>query len=75
MSLYRILPAARPEIRQAARYYHAERAGLGPEFPAKVREAIERAVAEPLSSEPLDAVYRKVRTHRFLYGIIYRVDA
>jgi toxin ParE1/3/4 len=69
-----LLPAAR-EIRAAARYYQDRVPGLGFEFITEVRAAIRRILAHPQAWCPLGDEFRRCRTSRFPYGIIYTIEA
>lgn len=71
------LPLAfHPEVRDEAYvWYEVQREGLGEEFLASVRNALDGIGDAP---ELGPAVYRNVRVrlvHRFPYGVYYRVEA
>jgi plasmid stabilization system protein ParE len=68
----RFLKAAREELREAVRYYDAQRPGLGTVFRDEVRATVERIKALPDAWHPLSANTRRCRTHRFPYGVIYQ---
>lgn len=70
----RFLNAARGDLREAIRYYEAQRPGLGKEFRDEVRSTIERIEALPEAWHPLGDRVRRCRTRRFPYGVIYRAD-
>jgi toxin ParE2 len=69
----RFLEAARADLREAIRYYEAQRPGLGAQFRDEVRSALERIERLPEAWHPLSKNTRRCRTHRFPYGIIYQV--
>jgi plasmid stabilization system protein ParE len=69
-----LTPAAR-EVREAARYYEAKVPNLGFEFLAEVRAAIRRILAHPEAWHPLDRTFRRCRTSRFPYGLIYSIES
>lgn len=69
----RFLEAARDELQEAVRYYNGERAGLGAEFRAEVRTAVERIRQFPEAWQPLSDRTRRCLVHRFPYGVIYQV--
>jgi plasmid stabilization system protein ParE len=71
--MIQFLEAARDDLREAIRYYEAQRPGLGAEFRDEVRSALERIERFPEAWHPLSASTRRCRTHRFPYGIIYQV--
>jgi plasmid stabilization system protein ParE len=72
---YRFLPPAAREVREAARYYEEKAPGLGFDFIAEVRASIRRILAHPMAWFLLDGKFRRCRTSRFPYGIIYAVEA
>jgi len=71
---FRLLPAAAREIREAARYYEEAVPGLGFDFIAELRNAIRRILAHPQAWHPLDHQFRRCRTARFPFGIIYTLE-
>lgn len=71
----RFLDAARGDLRDAVRYYEAQRAGLGGEFRSEVRSAIERIKNFPEAWRSLSPNTRRCRLHRFPYGVIYQASA
>lgn len=68
---FRFLPPAANELRNAARYYEGKVPGLGFQFIAEVRASIRRILAHPEAWGVLDATFRRCRTARFPYGLIY----
>jgi toxin ParE1/3/4 len=71
---YRIGPAAREDLRQAAIWYEDEREGLGVRFADEVRRAISLIVSSPQRWPVRDGTRRYV-LRRFPYTIAYRTDA
>jgi plasmid stabilization system protein ParE len=71
---FRFLPPAAGEVREAARYYEEKVPGLGFDFVAEVRAAIRRILAHPEAWCPLDKEFRRCRTSRFPYGLIYTIE-
>ena len=71
---YRFLPPAAREVGEAARYYEEKVPGLGFDFIAEVRAAIRRILAHPEAWCPLDEQFRRCRTSRFPYGLIYSIE-
>lgn len=69
----RFLKAAPEDLREATRYYEAQRSGLGAEFRAEVRSTIERIKRLPDAWHPLSQNTRRCQTRRFPYGVIYHV--
>ena len=68
---FRLLAPAAREVREAARYYEEKVPGLGFDFINEVRSAVRRILAHPQAWCPLDDQFRRCRTSRFPYGIIY----
>ena len=71
---FRLLPPARHELKEAARFYEGRVSNLGFEFLAEVRATLQRILAHPQAWQSLDQDIRRCRTHRFPYGIIYSVE-
>ena len=71
---FRLLPPAAREVREAARYYEEKVPGLGFDFITEVRAAIRRILAHPEAWCPLDDEFRRCRTSRFPYGLIYTIE-
>jgi plasmid stabilization system protein ParE len=71
--MIQFLEAARDDLRDAVRYYEAQRPGLGAEFRDEIRSTLERIERFPEAWRPLSQNTRRCRTHRFPYGIIYQV--
>jgi plasmid stabilization system protein ParE len=72
---FRLLPPAAREIKDAARFYEEKVPGLGFDFIAEIRSAIRRIIAHPRAWTSLDPEFRRCRTARFPYGIIYALEA
>jgi hypothetical protein len=72
---FRLLPPAKNELWDAARYYENCVPGLGRDFLQEVRETINRIIRWPHAWHPLDAEIRRCRTHRFPDGIIYTIES
>jgi plasmid stabilization system protein ParE len=71
---FRFLPPAAREVREAARYYEEKVPGLGFEFIAELRSALRRILSHPQAWCPLDEEFRRCRTARFPYGMIYTIE-
>jgi plasmid stabilization system protein ParE len=71
---WQLLPPAARELREAARFYEEKVPGLGFEFIAAVRATLRRILAHPEAWAVLDTNFRRCRTSRFPYGIIYTVE-
>ena len=64
-------PHARAELRQAVQFYEAEAGGLGAEFAAEVRAAIDQVLEYPESGSPARAGTRRRLLSRFPYSLVY----
>jgi plasmid stabilization system protein ParE len=73
--IVRLLPPAVSDVREAARFYEKRVPGLGLQFVAEVRSVMERICAHPEAWLPLDSRFRRCRTKRFPYGVIYTVES
>lgn len=69
----RILSCAEQEFAEAVDYYNAQRPGLGFEFAAEVRAALNRISSFPEAWPPYSARSRRCLVCRFPYGILYQV--
>lgn len=66
-------PAAAADVEYAYQWYELQQAGLGEEFLAAVRAALESMMA---SAESFPVVHRQTRRallRRFPYGLYYRI--
>ena len=72
---FHLLPPAKQELREAARYYENCVPGLGHDFLREVRVTIDRIIRWPQAWHLLDKEIRRCRSHRFPYGIIYVVES
>jgi len=70
----RFLLPARTELREAVRYYNAQRVRLGEEFRIEAWETIRRIEELPLAWHPLGGAIRRCQMRRFPYGIIYEAS-
>ena len=68
----RFLPPAQAELREAIAYYNRQREGLGYEFAAEVKRALQRIIQFPDAWTPLSRRTRRCRLKRFPYGLIYQ---
>lgn len=71
---FRIHPAARRELREAARYYAAERPGLEIEFLAEFERVLADLRAHPEAGSPDEAGTRRLITRRFPYSVVYLAE-
>lgn len=67
----RFHPAATEELEAAAAWYEERATGLGGEFVASVRAAVESILEAP-ERWPLVKGTRRALLHRFPYAIVYR---
>ena len=70
----RFLAAAFDELEDAHLYYERRQMGLGDEFAEEIEETIGRITSHPFGWSGLSDGERLCRTHRFPYGVVYRVD-
>jgi hypothetical protein len=71
--IFRFLPPAATEIKEAAKYYEGKVPGLGFEFIAEVRAAIRRILEHPQAWCPLDDSFRRCRTSQILRGSFHPI--
>ena len=64
-------PEAEAEFEEAVAFYEDHAVGLGLDFAAEVREAINRAVAMPLAWIQIEPGIRRVLVHRFPFAVLY----
>jgi plasmid stabilization system protein ParE len=65
---------AKADIREAARWYEDQRAGLGRAFVQQIDALLDRVRLNPMQHQ---IVYREVRraiSRRFPYGVFYRIE-
>lgn len=68
-----IRPDAAEELRQAKRWYEAQRVGLGVEFADEVSRVLRATREAPDRHAFVEGETRRVLLKRFPYGIFYRV--
>jgi plasmid stabilization system protein ParE len=68
------LRPAEVELREAIDYYNRQSPGLGYEFAAEVKRAIERMKSHPEAWHRLSENTRRCRLNRFPYALVYAVD-
>ena len=66
---------AEAEFNKAVDYYEECRPGLGLEFAQEVYAAILRVVQYPDAWSPMSKNTRRCLTHRFPFGVIYRLKS
>ena len=67
------LDPADAEFIETIAYYNLQSEGLGYEFAAEVKRAIERILQYPKAWAPLSKRTRRCRTNRFPYGLVYQI--
>jgi toxin ParE2 len=67
----RFLLPARRDLKEAVRYYNAQRISLGEEFRDEAWETVRRIQEFPLAWYELGGAIRRCQMQRFPYGIIY----
>lgn len=70
----RFLRPAHRELREAVRYYNAQRVRLGEDFRDDVWETLQRIQNFPEAWHPLSACIRRCQMNRFPYGLIYEAS-
>jgi plasmid stabilization system protein ParE len=70
-----IIPLAKQDIAEAAKYYKGQRPGLDEEFLAEIDAAVAKVVANPLMFDQVRPGIRRYLVERFPYGIYYRMPA
>jgi plasmid stabilization system protein ParE len=65
---------ASADAKAAYRWYEEQRIGLGEEFLAELRQAVDLAVAFPLACPRLHRNTRRVLLKRFPYGLYFRLN-
>ncbi|OFW14553.1 MAG: hypothetical protein A3H27_11010 [Acidobacteria bacterium RIFCSPLOWO2_02_FULL_59_13] len=68
-----IRPAAAADIEAAFLWYERQRIGLGEEFLASVRSALDDITTHPTRYPVVHRNTRRVLLHRFPYQIFYRI--
>lgn len=68
------LDPAKAEMADAAEYYEAQADGLGFDFLAEVKRAIEHVKEFPESGQILRSGIRRRLVRRFPFGVLYRID-
>jgi plasmid stabilization system protein ParE len=71
----RLLPEAKAEFDKAADWYDEQRAGLGVDLVAKVRETLKGIAANPRMHATVYQDVRKAVVVRFPYIVLYREEA
>ena len=69
-----IRPRAEEDLRQARRWYEAQRAGLGDELIEEVKRAIILLEDQPQRRPPYYRGFRRLLTRRFPYKLFYRLE-
>ncbi|MFT3774552.1 MAG: type II toxin-antitoxin system RelE/ParE family toxin [Minicystis sp.] len=64
---------ARVEALEAFRWYEEQRPGLGLEFRAALKDAVQRIRSTPLAYRTVHRDLRRVLLDRFPYSVFYRV--
>ena len=67
----KLLNAAKSDVADAIAYYNSKEPGLGSEFAAEVRKAIERILQFPNAWAFVSSRARRCQVNRFPYGVFY----
>ena len=68
------LRPAEVEFREAVDYYNRQSPGLGYEFAAELKRAVERMKSHPEAWHRLSENTRRCRLNRFPYALVYADD-
>ncbi len=69
-----VRPEAETELEEAAKWYEAQRPGLGAEFLDTLRAQVAAIVRNPFLFPLVARAIRRARVKRFPYSIIYAVE-
>lgn len=70
----RVRPEAEQDLEEAAIWYEQQRSGLGDEFLNEVLRTFEKISEQPALHPILHRGTRRALTHRFPFGVYYRVQ-
>jgi|AntDeeMinimDraft_5_1070356.scaffolds.fasta_scaffold41605_1 plasmid stabilization system protein ParE len=70
----RVRPDAEDDLEEAAAWYEQQRSGLGDEFLDEVRSTFRQISERPSMFPVLHRNTRRALTHRFPFGVFYRVQ-
>lgn len=62
------------EIQDAFNWYEEQREGLGHEFLAEIETCYQKLSKDPEHYSYINEIFRRIRTNRFLYLLIYEID-
>lgn len=65
---------AKADIREAARWYERQRAGLGRVFVQQLDALLDRVRLNPMQQQIVYREMRRAILRRFPYGVYYRID-
>ena len=68
-----IIPQAKADVAEAAKYYRDRRSGLDDEFLAEFDAAVATIASDPMRFEQVRAGIRRCFLDRFPYGIYFRM--
>ena len=69
----KFLTPARAEFQEAIAFYNDQKPGLGFEFAAEVKKAVQRIIQHPEAWALISRRARRCRVNRFPFGVIYQV--
>lgn len=70
-----IRPRAEADLREARRWYEAQRAGLGNEFVDEVKRVVNFLEEHPERRPAYYRDFRRLMTRRFPYKLFYRIES
>jgi plasmid stabilization system protein ParE len=70
-----LLSGAKADIREASRFYEAERPGFGDLFLTRFHQALSQVREYPLTAPTIYGQYRRMGLKQFSHSIVYSVEA
>ena len=70
-----LLSGTKSDLREASRFYDAERPGFGDIFLTRFHQALSQVRDYPFTAPVIYKQYRKMRLEQFKHSIVYSVEA
>lgn len=71
---YRFLSPAQQDLAEAIEHYERAAPGLGLQFLDEVERTVRRILLQPEAWRRVSGRFRRCRTRRFPYGLMYSID-